>query len=76
MRASTRQMIVCGYTFYINRDKDGSMWLESDGWPEDSEPWKRIMALLKSAQTADDIEFQDALEDDRITSLGWHGQKL
>jgi len=70
MRASTRQMIVCGYTFYFKRDKDGDIWLESDGWPEDSEPWKRIIALLKSAQTADDIEYQDDMEDDRIVSMG------
>lgn len=76
MKVSTRQIVVGGYVIYVKRDKDGTMWLESDGWPEDSEPWKRIIGLLKSAQTADDIEYQDALEDSRIMSLGLYGPKL
>lgn len=71
MKSSTRQLIVGGYTFYVKRDKDGVMWLESDGWTEDSEPWQKIIALLKSAQTVDDIEFQDEMESSRIMSIGW-----
>lgn len=71
MKASTRQLIVNGYTFYVKRDKDGTMWLESDGWAEDSEPWQKIITLLKSAQTEGDLEFQDAMENSRIMSIGW-----
>lgn len=70
MKSSVRQLIVNGFTLYVKRDKDGTMWLESDGWQEDSEQWKKIIALLRSAQTPEDIEFQDEMEDHRIMALG------
>lgn len=75
MKSSTRQLIVGGYTFYVKRDSNGDMWLESDGWAEDSEPWQKIIGLLKSAQTEGDLEFQDAMENARIKSLGWNGPR-
>lgn len=76
MKSSTRQLIVGGYTFYVRRDKNGDMWLESDGWSEDSPEWQKIIGLLKSAQTEGDLEFQDAMENQRIISLGWTGPRF
>lgn len=59
--ASFKSMMIGPVNLYIEKDKEGFMWITSDGYKEDSEGWQNIMKALKSLQTEDDLEVQNMM---------------